>query len=405
MLESVSYDETPMICNVRDPHAQQLLHSLSSKLEGTEEENTLAQMQHVLGKGKNDPVVSKLLQSRSRYGIIIETDPHKYVLVLGDTLTHPQSMGRANASCLVACLIRAGTLPLASRRFHVQCRASTSDKAGYNLLAEHILQEQRGAACCSFKLSCDAHSLATCVGKTLGSLCGGDVQGLLRSALSLQVGTYMCTFRTALAQVVKSKLIFCKGTLPREAMKYKEHVLNLFHSTLSYRSKKVCLLLRVMNGDWRDHKNIQYYTDKVDSLTNEDLVVQWMTSVLLEVYLCRKPFVYPRHRWTGADRSLDWVGSLESCHGLFTATYTHFLKLLAKPTTSRNADSLASVNAQVSDPVMDDHATIDADLPVLDDGDLDIHHAYCAGSHAGNALCPIPPEFARVRGPAASHGM
>ena len=360
-----------MVCNVKDLQAQELLQTLVHQVQGTEDEDTLSHMQTVLGKGKNDPVVSKLLQSRSRYGIAVETDPGKYVLVLGDTLTNPQAMGRANASCLVACLLRAGTLPLAAQKFKVQCRATTSDKAGYNLLAENTLQQQRG--CMLFlQASMRCAPLGHMRRQDIGIALRRDIQGPLRSALSVQVGTYMCTFRTALTQVIKTKLIFCKGILPGEALKYKEHVLDLFHATLSYRSKKVCLLMRVMNGDWRDHKHIQYYTDKVDSLQNKELVLQWMTSVLLEVYVSRKPFVYPRHRWTGSDRSIDWVGAMEICHGLFTATYTQFLQLLAKPSTSRASHPPATVNLPVPEAEVDDGDHGFAPFPMAGDADLEV---------------------------------
>ena len=219
MLESVSYDETPMICNVRDPHAQQLLHSLSSKLEGAEHENTLAQMQQALGKGRNDAVVSKTV-------------------------------------------------------------------AEQELLWHH--HRDRPTQVC------------------LGS--GGHT-----------------------------------------------------------------------------------HTPTVNDLRWEDVGISL------------------RHRCSK----------------------------LAKPTTSRNAPTLASVNAQASDPVMDDHTTIDALLPMVDDGDLDLNvpeqnapditnanesHAaqlakdgwfaqqWSADSPTYTSCVPCwrpctPPEFARVRAPAASHGM
>ena len=39
--------------------------------------------------------------------------------------------------------------------------------------------------------------------------------------------------------------------------------------------------------------------------------------------------VYPRHRWTGADRAIDRCGLWESAHGLGSATYARCMCTLA----------------------------------------------------------------------------
>ena len=163
----------------------------------------------------------------------------------------------------------------------------------------------------------------------------------------------MGAFRMALGQVVEANLVLCQGSVPLQAQQYKQHVLHLFHATMSFQAKKLCLLLRVMNGDWRVRGKLQYYTDRDDSLKDRVVIVQWMTSVLMEVYVSHKPVLYPRHRWTGADRALDWFAAMESCHGLFSLTYKVFLSLCGP---AANNASMAGIRQhddfQVADPAL-----------------------------------------------------
>ena len=52
---------------------------------------------------------------------------------------------------------------------------------------------------------------------------------------------------------------------------------------------------------------------------------------------------YPRHRWTGADLAIDRCGLLESVHGLGSATYARYMRLLAvvahEPATGASAEN------------------------------------------------------------------
>ena len=83
IMEFVSYDETPMLCNVRDPQPQQLLQSLQGTLQGPEED-TLLEMQNVLGRGRTDAVIAKLLQTRSCYGLIFDVLPQVPLILIGE---------------------------------------------------------------------------------------------------------------------------------------------------------------------------------------------------------------------------------------------------------------------------------------------------------------------------------
>eukprot|EP00971_Amphidinium_carterae_P345902 6487089-Amphidinium_carterae.2 len=84
-----------------------------------------------------------------------------------------------------------------------------------------------------------------------------------------------------------------------------------------------------MNGDWRKENCIQYYKSAPGALEDNDLIYQKVVATILEVYVSSRPLVFPRHRWTGSDVSIDWIGAMESCHSLFSMVYTKFLSLLA----------------------------------------------------------------------------
>ena len=255
------------------------------------------------------------------------------LVVVGRMLSTLSAMSKTSAVVLAKCLLRAGSLPPVVSSFDTHCRASCSDKAGCNVKAEALIRELRGQRSCSFNLHCNIHVIATAMARTM-TLMNEDVKGIFRTGLSLQVGAYMTQFRKAITEVVQDRVILCAGGLSTAAQAYKAHMLQLYHTSLTSKSKKLILFLAYLNGDWRNTEAIEYHVDKPGSLQDRAQVVRALSVVIIEVYASSRPPLYPRHRWTGADKSVDWVASFQSIHGLFKVVYLRFLALVGRAAPS-----------------------------------------------------------------------
>ena len=365
-VDFVAYDETPMVCSVKDEFAHPLLHDLRElHAHRAPDRDLLQDLQRVLGKGRYDAVVAKILQTRGSYGMVLQVRPGQHMILVGDMLNNVAAMGKASAEVLAKCLLRAGSLPVAVNKFQTHCRASCSDKAGYNVRAESLIRELRGARSSSFHVHCDIHCIATAMSRTM-ALISDDIKGILRIGLSLQVGSHMSCFRQAITEVVRERVVICVGQLPSAARAYKMHMLQLFHNSLTHKSKSLVLLLEYLNGDWRNTLSIEYYKDKPKSMQDREEVIRVLTAVILEVYASTRPPLYPRHRWTGADEAVDWVASFQSIHGLFRVVYLKFLTLCGKaaPATAQDSAAPSLTIAEFSEHSVPEHGAL-ADVSVF----------------------------------------
>eukprot|EP00971_Amphidinium_carterae_P286096 5680770-Amphidinium_carterae.1 len=318
-LEQVSYDESSMLCNVKDT-PQLVLELLANDPVLANAEELSAIVNALQGQSRHDAVVAKILQTRAAYGFLIKTLQNENIIVVGEHLSHLQMMGRANSETLVESMLKAIIVHPLINQFQVKCRATTTDKAKYNKKGEFLLQERRGDGWSHFNLHCTVHCIATCLSKTM-SLVSDHVQGLLRVGLSLKVGTYMSLLRKAIQLVVAARLQLCVGQLTADAKAYKEHVLQVYHQTGTNKDHRIIVLLTVLNGDWRNESCIEYYTNTTSSLSQKQAACSAVSAALIQAYASCKPPIYPRHRWTGADAAIDWVASFQSCHGLFHHVY------------------------------------------------------------------------------------
>ena len=93
----------------------------------------------------------------------------------------------------------------------------------------------------------------------------------------------------------------------------------------------------VLTGDWRNTKNVEIYVP-VGTALDGKLIRRNVTRVVSYCLLGRSFQDYPRHRWTGADLSIDQVGLCAAVHGLLVPAYGEFVQHLSKNKQSETAE-------------------------------------------------------------------
>eukprot|EP00971_Amphidinium_carterae_P044161 868937-Amphidinium_carterae.3 len=185
-VEVGAYDETPMVVRVSDncpesrggdaetQHSVQLTELLKTVAPGTSKEK----------------MVAKVLQVKQSHAFLVQVGA-QHIMIVGDALLPLQAMQRNNSNVLLEILQRFSSFSPACKRFQCHSRCVVADKAKCNPKAETHLQDSRRLSSTTSLLQCDLHNIAACTRKTLDGLLGHHCSGLIRLALSLQVGSAM----------------------------------------------------------------------------------------------------------------------------------------------------------------------------------------------------------------------
>ena len=202
-------------------------------------------------------------------------------------------------------------------------RLTTTDAASYNLRAER--NHDRHEDTPVLHLTCDVHSLAT-VHTRVFALCDETVTGIQRISNSLQGGSTMSLFRKAMRRVLARdlKLVY---TSPPEATSYRNAILDLFCGDEIGLAPLRSILLQCAGGDWRDDTGFQFLV-KSDGLRRRVDILKMLYKHLVPALAGHVPASFPRHRWTGALKSVRDVGLMACCHNLLRRTYDEFMLLV-----------------------------------------------------------------------------
>ena len=77
------------------------------------------------------------------------------------------------------------------------------------------------------------------------------------------------------------------------------------------------------NDNWERADVLEHWTTKDVS---RSAIVHKFQNVFVLATSSAAPLVYPRHRWTGAEKTMLWVLLLHSCHGLLAKAYSEWCK-------------------------------------------------------------------------------
>ena len=270
----------------------------------------------------------KILQSESRFGLLLKIG-ERYVGVHSEVLVHLQNMESCTARSLLAAQVAHSSISPACAGFQLRLRASTTDRASANLLAERMLGDRLAASRFdNMNIGCEVHVVSRITGRVL-DLMSSTTAGVLRHALSLQSGALMNLFRRAIRLEIRARggVVLRQGRPPVEVQKHRDLMLRLFCARGRCLLEKRSLLLLLPNGDWRQTQIEMYvpHGSEVTPAIAEDMVANGLVTALAGAQYD----VYPRHRWTGADLAVDQCGLLEAVHRLGSGSYARFLDLLS----------------------------------------------------------------------------
>eukprot|EP00971_Amphidinium_carterae_P341413 6480195-Amphidinium_carterae.2 len=235
----------------------------------------------------------------------------KVVLLKSDLLSFNQLLGKkATGMVLAKALLQSGTPSEHADKFMLKVRVASTDAAASNIVCERQLMETRDDQWTSMQLFCIVHVTAGILTKTM-TLVDDDVSGMLNYALSLNGAGSTLDFRKALAAVVmKRPFIVQRGLPPLDVVEYNKFIIALFGSTGTRVAEREAILERVCTGDWRKTGAIEVYVPVGVCVDENKLRQQYLEYVVW--VLCHKGYsAYPKHRWLGADTSID-----EVCLGL-----------------------------------------------------------------------------------------
>ena len=330
--ELVRYDETPM----RVSHKQQLrelfpdppdskLGSSSTAPQDMPATSKQRPYSHTL---RSTPTASKIFAVEQRFLMVLELGedaatsdiPMKYVALSGQDLTALRVLNRGSGECQHHCLRESSPISRWANAFALKVRAATTDQAGANYAAEEGFSAHRQQdGWCSLHLPCQLHIVARCFSKSF-DLAHLDISGMVNLSLCLGVGGQMQAFRKALVQVIQERLVIVRGSPPPEAREFRSHMLDVFCSKGRNLAIRRFLLEHYATGDWRKVDTFEVYMAPVIEI--DEAVVTANVCKAMALALTGSLFrTYPRHRWVGADQTLDQIGLAECVHGLASAAF------------------------------------------------------------------------------------
>ena len=388
--EQASYDETPVLCSVRDPSHQSILADIPSSGVSAE----FSQMRTFLGKlgKKGGTGVVKMLQTQSKCAMLLDVHGSLFLLLLPCDVPL-QAMGRATAEGYLNCLQLSSTVPQCSNRFVHRIRSVCCDQAGSNAKAEHLLSRTREHEWLQFLLPCDIHVTQTIATKTIQDMLSHTVSGMLHLALSLRMRASMSLFRLALRRDIRQRLHICSGPLSAEASEYKTWVLDQYFGTCTQSLKKKFMVLYALNGDWRVRDRIEYNISQPGALQNLGEIYCMLYVVLEDIFTSSQPPIFPRSRWTGADKACDHMLMMECIHGILSSTYTLFLQsmdagshITTAPDLEDDSELRIGLEASQSNVDVAGRSVVDHDMAALNAKDRKSAQAWLSTSPQGDLM-------------------
>ena len=187
--------------------------------------------------------------------------------------------------------------------------------------AERIMEQADDDNC--LRTKCEIHRCYIWHG-TVFEQVEAQINKLRHLALALQDGDSMRSFRAVLRDVLGEQLDFRPGEVarPREVAKSIK-LLDIFAPSASLGNRvKRAVILSLCNGDWSERARVTHRCQ--GCCTSREHCLSKMTTLFVAATVGAAPKVWPTDRWTGATPAIEWLGLLESVHGLLAMTFTRW---------------------------------------------------------------------------------
>eukprot|EP00971_Amphidinium_carterae_P331881 6465706-Amphidinium_carterae.1 len=340
MFECVAYDETPLKLMVQEPVSS--LDEVSAELQLP---SYLRVASTVSQQHSKQTIIAKVLQTKSSCGYLLQASSN-LVGILIDWLCPLQSMERVSGACLRECLGRQSPLSRHVESFTFKLRAITCDRAKYNKAAEDLLAGDRGKSWQKSMMFCDVHGVSLCHEKSIEALLSSDVSGLLHIGLSFRVGHVWNQFKRSLEQEVMARELIIVDFVPDDALEFKTALVNMWLAGNQGSGLDKCLtLLSFCSGDWRKASVIEFCCPPGQQVPQTAILKKHIAKTIVGTLCAHPPHIYPKHRWTGFQKSIMDVLMLESLHGLLLSSYQRMCKSLGHKCAKSEARLLRVPNA------------------------------------------------------------
>ena len=300
-------------------------------------------------------------------------------MIVWPLLAHLQAMDRGTARAYHRCFENISPKFEFLKRFERKVRVSTSDCDRALVCAE---QSRRATDLQFVRFPCHVH-IAAAVLKKAGKILDYDISGMVNLSLSLHTPGSMVSFRKCFRDVLaKMPIEINVGSPPVATTAANRRLLDiLFEGCGPYDRIRRQVIESITNGDWTRTDCLEVWVAKPTSVRE---LIHLLQSKWIQAVCGAAPFVYPRHRWAGAEHTMRWILVLRSVHGLLATTYSQWT---AKPV---RADPAAAVR-------IPDAPAADGEIPA-GGGDVgqDVDHVAQPGPLVSSELISYDPAIANA---------
>lgn len=326
-VDCVAYDETPMSMAIMEaqPSASAASSgSLAVQVVPAEQPQGMLSLRRgspLAGLAGKQQGVQKIMQIVQDGGMLLNINGH-FVTLFTNTICSLTAMPSASAAAIKETQVRVSGVSRGATKFAKATRVACTDRYSANLSAEPAVVEERGAPWSGLHVHCDIHKTARIYTKAFSAF-ENHIRGMIHTALALGTGTSLARFRKAVKEEIASRFVLKHGSPPVEAVQYKQAIMSVFLSGGKQVAVRRILLAQAPNGDWRNHE-IEYYVPLIQPQPTREQCLEHMVAGLLAAFTACKPHLYPRHRWTGAEMTVDSLGIFEACHKLLSTSFMRF---------------------------------------------------------------------------------
>jgi hypothetical protein len=328
--ESVRYDETPMRCRVNDTESLAMIAQLSQEV-------TASYLMDF-----KDSSVMKLCQSEFTVAMLVSIGT-TFLFFQIPVTCWLQALDSTKAECMWQAQqdIRLH-LDMFSKQFSRKQRICTSD--GASAIAKCERGFVNGLVDTSLlHIICEIHVAAGLRSKTMRIL-DGAVSKAIHLALCLNFGSAMLSMRKQLRLFFRSNLKYVKGTPPPENLEKVKLLLDTFCSESDKPTRLRRTIIEIL-VTWDIHSTDITHICNGCCSSYEDCLSKF-EGYFVQAVCGRAPHIYPRHRWTGQEKPINWIGLFEGISRLFSVVFQEFAA--AKSTSSGAAIPKAEAPALFS---------------------------------------------------------
>eukprot|EP00971_Amphidinium_carterae_P095809 1896108-Amphidinium_carterae.1 len=364
-IDCMSYDETPLHIRVTDPmpsFKDVLVSGVAAELALKDAVGELP-----LSLTTESPSM-KILQVRQMFAVVFKL-PAGFCQVMGESLTPLAAMEKNSAQNLLETLMRRSAASVQSHEFKLKSRICCMDSAGSNILTERALAASKSEKWVQLQHLCEVHTIARCFRATFDTLMPQHISAIIHIALALRHGSSMLLFRRALLAEIQSRLKVYFGPAPDEARAYREKMMCLFMTSGSKLLLHRVLLSKLPNGLWSEMEVQVYLPLEMRGKVSCAQVSKTLQAAILFVMTGTKPHVFPRHRWTGADLSVEELLRLEGVHYLLSTTWKRFMAMHSKVSATVLCSGGATADQAVTELGLDGEELVTSHDPALSASD------------------------------------